>query len=347
MNDLISVIIPVFNSENAIIRCLKSLQEQEYRNLEIIIIDDGSTDKTLKKCKFQASQDQRLKVYHIDNHGVSFARNYGISVANGKWIMFVDSDDYLLPNAFMNMINDMGMHSADIYCWNAYYSRNKHLEKMGDFIPKEHLYLKSEIKNLMYGLYCKNGKQYYGDFFRAVWGKVFSSELLKRNAIKFPEKIKIGEDALYILDCLYYATSVFMKNDFIYGYECTESSVTGRYKKNFQEYQIDEYYSMRDRFEKYDLDIDVASVEFWHKGEKDYIKNELKICKDIFEVAHKTVSWINGYPEIMRYLCMLDKNAGLRSKIRTSMLQFNLKYLVAIIDTVIIKKKCEKSGEIR
>ena len=138
-----------------------------------------------------------------------------------------------------------------------------------------------------------------------------------------------------------------LQGEKMYGYECTESSVTGRYKKDFQKYQIDEYYSMRDRFEKYDLDIDVASVEFWHKGEKDYIKNELKSNQDIFEVAHKTVSWINGYPEIMRYLRTIDKNAGLRSKIRTRMLQFNLKYLVSIIDTAIIKKKCDKLREIR
>lgn len=347
MNDLISVIIPVFNAEKSIGRCFNSIKSQQYQNLEIIVVDDGSVDHSLELCRIQAEEDKRFKIVHLDNRGVSFARNYGISVAKGKWIMFMDSDDFLLPDALKIMAKDISENSADIYCWNSCYSKNEELTEMGNFVPAEHLYDKNEIQKLMHGLYCKNGNEYYGDFFRAVWGKIYLAELVKKNFLKFPEDIKIGEDALFLLDCLFHADCVYVKNNFVYGYECSDDSVTGRYKKDFQKYQIDEYNAMKTRFEKYGLDVNKASIEFWHKGEKDYIKNELKLSKNILLISDRTFKWVNEHPEINRYLCMEDENDGIRSKIRTHMLKFNLKRLVSIVDVIILKKKCEMFDKAR
>lgn len=339
MNDLISVIIPVFNTEKSIERCFSSIKNQEYQNLEIIVIDDGSADRSLELCRIQVEEDKRFKVIHMDNHGVSFARNYGISIAKGKWIMFMDSDDFLLPGALKTIEKDISENFADIYCWNSYYSKNEKLMEMGEFIPAEHLYVRNEIQKLMYGLYCKNQYEYYGDFFRAVWGKIYRTELIKENALKFPENIKIGEDALFLLDCLSNANRVYVKNNFIYGYECSNESVTGRYKKDFQKYQIVEYNAMKMRFKKYELDVNKVAIEFWHKGEKDYIKNELKLSRNILTVSDRTYKWMNEHPEINRYLCMEDENDGIRSKIRTYMLKLNLKRLVSIIDVTILQHK--------
>ena len=95
MKDLISVIVPVYNVEKYLNKCLDSIISQTYTNLEIILIDDGSTDNCGKICDEYASKDKRIKVIHKENAGVSSARNYGIQCATGDWIMFVDSDDWI------------------------------------------------------------------------------------------------------------------------------------------------------------------------------------------------------------------------------------------------------------
>ena len=96
--DLVSVIIPVYNVEIYLRECLQSVIGQTYKNLEILLIDDGATDNSGKICDEIAKEDQRIKVFHRENEGVSAARNFGIEQASGGWIFFVDSDDLLMQN---------------------------------------------------------------------------------------------------------------------------------------------------------------------------------------------------------------------------------------------------------
>lgn len=104
LEPLISVIIPVYNVEKFIERCLKSILKQDYQNIEIIAVDDGSTDNSGKVCDMIASEDNRVKVLHISNGGAGQARNIGIEQANGDFIMFMDSDDYLLEGCLTRML---------------------------------------------------------------------------------------------------------------------------------------------------------------------------------------------------------------------------------------------------
>lgn len=95
MNPLISVIVPVFNAQNTLNRCVNSILNQTFRNWELLLIDDGSTDKSCEICNQYAAIDKRIKVFHKENGGVSSARNIGLDNANGDWITFVDSDDFI------------------------------------------------------------------------------------------------------------------------------------------------------------------------------------------------------------------------------------------------------------
>ncbi len=347
MESLVSVIIPVFNAEKSIDRCLHSLLKQNYNNLEIIIVDDGSTDKTLKLCNSFSKNDKRIKVYHIENEGVSHARNYGVSMAKGYWIMFIDADDYILENAVETVVKIASLNKVDICCWNGFYSQNGELKKMGAFFPTKKIYDKNEIINLMYGLYCENTKEYYGDFFRAVWGKLFRRELIEKNLIAFQSGIRIGEDALFMLDCLNNAKRVLMTDLYLYCYECTNISVTGKYKENFEQYQIEEALAMKEKFLKYNLNCEKLLTEFWHKAEKDYIKNELKQENNVLTIAGKVDKWFNKDSQIMRYMRKNDIQDGIKAKVRVYLIRFRLKFMVAVIDTIIIKRKCKKLGEIR
>ena len=96
-NNLISIIVPVYNVSEYLPRCLDSLINQTYKNIEIILVNDGSTDNSLEICKKYAEKDLRIKVIDKENGGISSARNTGIAEASGEWIGFVDSDDYIEP----------------------------------------------------------------------------------------------------------------------------------------------------------------------------------------------------------------------------------------------------------
>lgn len=114
--DLISVIIPVYNTENYIERCVHSLISQSYINIEIILVNDGSTDQSGKKCDKLAADENRIKVIHQKNFGAGIARNAGLKIAKGKYIFFVDSDDYILNDIILKLHNLAVLYDADIVC---------------------------------------------------------------------------------------------------------------------------------------------------------------------------------------------------------------------------------------
>ena len=102
-----SVIIPVYNVENYLHRCINSILVQEYTDLEILLIDNGSTDSSGSICDTYASEYSNISAYHIENHGVGSARNFGLAKAQGEFICFVDADDYLVGNLFSDMENQL------------------------------------------------------------------------------------------------------------------------------------------------------------------------------------------------------------------------------------------------
>ena len=117
-NELISIVVPVYNVEKYLTRCIESLINQTCNNLEIILVDDGSTDKSGKICDNYSKKDKRIKVIHKKNGGLSDARNTGIDIASGKYIGFIDSDDWILPNMYLKLYNLLIDNSAEISVCN-------------------------------------------------------------------------------------------------------------------------------------------------------------------------------------------------------------------------------------
>ena len=114
MNEKISVIVPVYNVENYIQYCLESLVNQTYKNLQIILVDDGSTDSSGYICDKYALKDKRIKVIHKSNGGLSSARNSGMQLADGNYIGFVDSDDFIMPTFYEELYNLLQKYDSDI-----------------------------------------------------------------------------------------------------------------------------------------------------------------------------------------------------------------------------------------
>lgn len=184
--DLISVIVPVYNIENYIECCIKSIINQTYKNLEVILVDDGSTDKTGNICDEYKNIDKRIKVIHRKNEGVSSARNIGLENSCGKFIAFVDGDDYIEKNYLEFLYKSLIAHGADISICGTNDMRGNKIKSFSKVFQKS---LTSE--EALIELFKREKISV------AIWGKLIKKKLF--NEIKFNTEIKIAED----LDVMY------------------------------------------------------------------------------------------------------------------------------------------------
>ena len=206
MNNKISIIIPVYNVENYIERCIDSLISQSYINLEIILVDDGSTDKSGEICDRYAVVDNRIKVIHIKNSGRGEARNIGLSQANGQYIGFVDSDDWVEKDLYKYMIENIEETKADISIC-AYY------ECLDDIKNKKMLYEKSFVctgkEALHYTMSNVIGVYWFNI---AIWNKLYKKAVVEN--IRFTGREY--EDIMYNAEVIYGARNVSYINKCLY-----------------------------------------------------------------------------------------------------------------------------------
>ena len=209
-NKLISVIVPVYKVENYLDECVASIVKQTYRNIEIILVDDGSPDNCPKMCDEWAKKDDRVKVIHKANGGVSSARNVGIEQAQGEYICFVDSDDYILEDYCEKMLNEMNKHNADIVI----------CDLLDNGVPEYKL-----ISTLVLDMANKdNFIDVYKNYqFLSPVNKLFKKDLIKT---KFPVGVKYGEDEIFNLAYFDNVAKVAVIPDALYFYRYNPQSVT-------------------------------------------------------------------------------------------------------------------------
>lgn len=190
MNPLISVVVPIYNVEKYLQRCIKSLQNQSYENIEIILVDDGSTDKSGVLCDDAAKRDVRIRVIHKNNGGLSDARNIGLSLAIGDFVLFVDSDDWIeketIKTAYLKCISS----NADVVIWGYY----------ADFVSDDEQII-SQTSYSLSGtcnrvtkeeVFSKNGA--FG-LFGYAWNKLYRKYIVEN--LKFKKGISLVEDILF------------------------------------------------------------------------------------------------------------------------------------------------------
>lgn len=210
--ELISVIIPVYNAEKYIDRCLQSIIEQTYEEVEIIVIDDGSTDGSYLNCEEIAERDKRIFLYHKENSGVSATRNMGMDLAKGNYIMFVDADDTLEKECIDTLYNNI-TGKVDIVC--CAYKEIDSKESIIHKLENEQLCFAEDL----YDHYLKYVKESYFD--SVVWGKLYNKDILKNKRFK---QYKYSEDFLFMQEV--YSTNPCVKYiDYIgYNYCRNENS---------------------------------------------------------------------------------------------------------------------------
>lgn len=211
MKELITVIIPVYNTELYLEECVQSVLQQTYDNLEIILINDGSKDKSGEICDNFQKADNRIIVIHQKNQGVSSARNKGLDISKGKYVVFVDSDDFVESDYIQKLYEQILNYDIAV-CGIGRFIQD---EKKENLIREQELSQSELISQTL-------GNNYVGGF---PVNKIFRKEIIDLHNIRFNETIHIGEDMLWILSYLNYCQKGFYISKTLYYYRLNENSV--------------------------------------------------------------------------------------------------------------------------
>lgn len=220
MSNKLSIIVPIYNKEKYLNKSLVSLKEQTYKNIEVILIDDGSIDNSKEICMKFCTEDNRFKYYYKKNGGVASARNLGLEKATGDFIGFVDPDDYIEYCMYEIMMEEAKTNSLDIVGCGINIIQNNKIEKItapNDF----QLHPNDAISHL---LKWDNVVTPY------LWNKIFRRSILKN--IKFNELLKVGEDIPFIFEAIINSSEYVHLHNYLYNYVKNEDSLVGtNYKK--------------------------------------------------------------------------------------------------------------------
>lgn len=238
---LVSIIVPVYNAEKYLSQCIESIINQTYKNLEIILVDDGSKDSSGQICDIYSQKDSRIRVVHKENGGVSVARNTGLDIANGEFIAFVDADDYLLESMIEKLY--FAIDGKDIsMCRYLQVKPNsvvKCYEKNLEFFKKAPY----DFKYIMVDKYSKteNDTVITDKIFGSVWRTLFRKNIIDDKNIRFSKGIKIAEDRLFLLEYCGFCKNAGVVDEYLYGYRVglleQATAVFNKYQPNLEKSQ--------------------------------------------------------------------------------------------------------------
>lgn len=286
---LISIIVPVYNVEKYLKKCVYSILNQSYKNLEVILVNDGSTDNSGKICDELSREDSRIKVYHKDNGGLSDARNYGVAKANGEYVGFVDSDDYIDQYMYENLYKAIRKYNTQIAeCGITRVYKNNKLRPHYDgeeysLVVDREGYLKEYLEN----------RKVYG----AAVCKLLSIDLAK--VLKFPDG-KVYEDVFYTLELLKKVDKYTLISGNYYYYYIRGNSIT---TKTFSSRDMD-YIEIIDKIGEYTLN------NYTKLKEKLFIRQGFAYLSIFNQIIQ-----LNDYRQIPEYSILIGKLKNIRSNI--------------------------------
>ena len=271
--DLISVIVPVYNVEEYLEKCVNSIINQTYKNLEIILVDDGATDNSGKMCDEFAKKDARIKVIHKENGGLSDARNFGLDVATGEYIAFVDSDDFLKDDFYEYLIELKNKTNSDIVECNFIRAYEEELDIFNFPVIKEDAIITTSNVGALKLLMSDDDEISTNSV--VVWNKIYDKKLFDN--IRFP-KGKTHEDQFTTYRLLAKSKSFTTSNQFKYGYFQRKNSIVN---KTFNIKRFDTFEAF-DNFLEYFENNDYK--DFKEKILRRYLKTAINFKKLILKL---------------------------------------------------------------
>lgn len=273
----ISVIVPVYNAEKSIEKCVSSIVKQRFTDMEILLIDDGSQDASGVLCDKLAEEDGRVRVVHKKNGGVSAARNSGMDFATGKYILFVDSDDYLPEFYVEELVKAQEEFGEAVFCWTA-----PQIVSENGSVKEERLSYSEEISAVA-------GRRDVLKFsakglLNAPWNKLYHMDIIKKQHLRMREEISIAEDLLFNLQYLDAAgeCQIVILNKVPYYYVRNgQASLDNSYKKNFYAVHKKVLRILWNDCEKWQVpkeDIPLFYKRYWEYMQNAFANLEVRNC---------------------------------------------------------------------
>ena len=217
MNPTVSIIVPVYNAEATLARCVDSVLGQQYTDFELLLVDDGSTDGSAALCDSRAAQDARVRVLHQENAGVSAARNLALESARGTYLQFLDSDDWITPDATRSLVRAAVEHRCDLVIADFYRVVGERLSRKGDIDEDAVLTREGYAAHMM-----ENPADFY---YGVLWNKLYRRDLVERHHLRMDPEISWCEDFLFNLEYIRWAERFYALQLPIYYYVKTKGSL--------------------------------------------------------------------------------------------------------------------------
>lgn len=313
--ELISVIVPIYNVEKYLPRCVESIQNQTYKNLEIILVDDGSPDNCPEMCDVYASQDTRIKVIHKENGGLGFARNSGLEIVSGEYVTFIDSDDLIEQTHIENLYSAIKEAEADVVI-GSHTSVTPDGEKTPHPIMlPEGIYENENILNDIVLPLIGPNADYPSDIQvnSSCCMNLYKTDIIRKNNMQFiSEKYAVAEDLYFNIDYFFLCKKITAKNEMGYYYFENSQSISHKYSPLRFERTLNYYKTLNAQTERLGL-----SDKIEHRTERSFlmkirvavrhiVMSDLKHKEKVREIravlGHETVkTMLRNYP-INKYI---------------------------------------------
>ena len=328
-NTLFSIIIPVYKIEEYLPECIESLCKQTYKNIEIILVDDGSPDNCPSICDEYALKDPRIKVIHKQNAGATAARKTGAQAATGEYICCVDGDDYVAFDYIEAFAKQIEQYGCDMACCG-YYLATPDGKSPKPLRNRVGYYSAEDIKAEIYPELIQTKNATY--FTPSLWGKAIRTEIFKAEQMKIDENIKIGEDGACIIPCVYKASSVCIIPDCLYFYRYNPSSVT----KNGKAFRFDGPELIAKHIEN---EINMSEFDFSEQLNRKIVHELFTVVKSQFNRKEKycaVVKDIKNNLKLPLYSQAIKQSRfnGLSGKLALYSLKYNLFPLIWLFNKI-------------
>ncbi|MDE6052435.1 MAG: glycosyltransferase family 2 protein, partial [Lachnospiraceae bacterium] len=223
MNTLVSIVVPIYNAKEYLHKCVDSIIKQTYENIELILVDDGSQDGSALLCDELAESDKRIIVMHKNNGGLVTARKAGLRQARGKYILNVDSDDWIEKDMVEQLLAAAEQNDSDIVTSGYYEETLEYTIKQTDTLPEGN-YNTEEEKLYLYRHMVRNGMRRGMNV--PIWCKLVKSNIMREIYLEMSDEIRVGEDAAFIYSCLALADKITISHNAYYHYMVREGTMS-------------------------------------------------------------------------------------------------------------------------
>ena len=300
----ISIIVPIYNVEKYLRQCIESICQQTYQDLEIILVDDGSTDGCYGICEEYRKRDSRIVVIHKENGGLVSARKAGIKTVSGEYIAYVDGDDWIESDMLERMYRKIVEQNVDVVMCGRYEDTGKTHKQVFHGFP-EGKYGRQALKEEVYPRMFVNGDFFTWGIFPGLWDKLFRRGVIEGFQLSVDERIVMGEDAACIYPCLLNVKSIYVLHECLYHYRQTTSSMVKMGRDNIQREQFRILYRSVDaELEKYKNIYDLRSQ--WKK----YILFLMIPRADMLYRSFNDLDYLFPFPNVRRGASIILYGAG-------------------------------------